>query len=132
VSALKHIEAARAYLEKAREHLKREDPYDAAEKVWAAVWHATIALAEKYMGTTEPPKGWTWRMFAKESFIKAGLSEKQAGELAAYYIEVRKSLHGDCFYGRHYEEPEHKPLIEKAWEYVSLAEKLALEQQPSQ
>jgi len=41
VSALKHIETARAYLEEAREHLKREDPYDAAEKAWAAVRHAT-------------------------------------------------------------------------------------------
>jgi uncharacterized protein (UPF0332 family) len=125
VSALKHIETARAYLEEARQHLEREDPYDAAEKAWAAIWHATIALAEKYMGSSEPPKGWTWRAFVKEAFIKAGLSEGEAGELAAYYIEVRGKLHGDCFYGRNYEEPEHKPLIERAWGYVSLVERIS-------
>jgi len=61
VAAVEHLETARAYLEKAREHLAREDPYDAAEKVWAAVWHATIALMEKYLGSSEPPKGWTRR-----------------------------------------------------------------------
>jgi len=127
VSARKHLETARAYLEKAREHLERGDPYDAAEKVWAAVWHATIALTEKYLGSSEPPKGWTWRRFVKEAFAKAGLSEKEAEELTAYCIEVRKSLHGDCFYGRHYEEPEHKPLIDRAWEYVELIERLTLE-----
>ena len=55
------METARAYLEKAREHLAQGDPYDAAEKVWAAVWHATIALMEKYLGSSEPPKGWTRR-----------------------------------------------------------------------
>ncbi len=62
----------------------------------------------------------------KEAFVKAGLSEEEAEEVAAYYIEVRKSLHGDCFYGRHYEEPEHKPLMDRAWEYVKLIEKLTL------
>ena len=119
MSALKHIETARVYLEKARELLEREDPYDAAEKAWAAIWHATIALAEKYMGSSEPPKGWTWRVF-----VKAGLSKSEAKELAAYYIEVRSKLHGDRFYSRHYEEPEHKPFIERAWEYVSLVERI--------
>jgi hypothetical protein len=126
VEAVKHLETARAYLEKALEHLKREDPYDAAEKIWAAVWHATIALTEKHLGSSEPPKGWTWRRFVREAFLKAGLSEREAEELAAYYIEVRKSLHGDCFYGRHYEEEEHKPLMDRAWDYVKLVEKLTL------
>lgn len=121
MAAAKHLETARAYLEKALEHPKREDPYDAAEKIWAAVRHATIALTEKYLSDSEPPKGWTWRRF-----VKAGLSEEEAEELAAYFIDVRKSLHGDCFYGRHYEEPEHKPLMDRAWDYVRLIEKLTL------
>jgi hypothetical protein len=126
VEAVKHLETARAYLEKALEHLKREDPYDAAEKIWAAVWHATIALTEKHLGSSEPPKGWTWRRFVREAFLKAGLSEREAEELAAYHIEARKSLHGDCFYGRHYEEEEHKPPMDRAWGYVKLVEKLTL------
>jgi len=119
------METARAYLEEARQHLERGDPYDAAEKAWAAIWHATIALAEKHMGSSEPPKGWTWRAFVKEAFAKAGLSKSEAEELAAYYVEAGGKLHGDCFYGRNYEEPEHKPLIERAWGYVSLVERIS-------
>ena len=122
--ALKHVEDAKAYLEESRRLLERGDPYDAAEKAWAAVWRSTIALTEKYAGYSEPPKGYTWRAFVKEAFVKAGLSEEEAEELAAYYIEVRSKLHGDCFYGRHYEEPEHRPLIERAREYVDLVERL--------
>ena len=121
-----HMEMAEQYLARAFEHLERKNPYDAAEKIWAAVRHATIALAEKYLGTASLPEGWTWRRFVKETFVKAGLSEEEAEEVAAYFIEVRKSLHGDCFYGRHYEEPEHKPLMDRAWEYVKLIEKLTL------
>jgi uncharacterized protein (UPF0332 family) len=124
VEAVKHLETARAYLEKALEHLKREDPYDAAEKIWAAVWHATIALTEKHLGSSEPPKGWTWRRFVKEAFVKAGLSEEEAEKLAAYYIDVRDRLHGACFYGLLYEEGEHKPLMEKARWYVDLIERV--------
>ena len=129
MEAVKHLETARAYLEKALEHLKREDPYDAAEKIWAAVWHATIALTEKHLGSSKPPKGWTWRRFVKEAFVKAGLSEKEAEEPAAYFVEVRKSLHGDCFYGLFYEESEHKPLMDRAKQYIELVNRL-LEKAP--
>lgn len=124
-----HMEMAEQYLARAFEHLERKDPYDAAEKIWAAVRHATIALAEKYLGTASPPEGWTWRRFVKEAFVKAGLSEKEAEELAAYYIEVRKSLHGDCFYGLFYEESEHKPLMDRAKQYIELVNRL-LEKAP--
>jgi plasmid stabilization system protein ParE len=107
------MEMAEQYLARAFEHLEKKDPYDAAEKIWAAVRHATTALAEKYLGVASPPEGWTWRRFVKEAFLKAGLSEKEAEDLAAYFIDVRKSLHGDCFYGLFYEESEHKPLMER-------------------
>jgi hypothetical protein len=33
---------------------------------------------------------------------------------------VRGKLHGDCFYGLFYEEPEHRPLTERAKHYVEL------------
>lgn len=52
--------------------------------------------------------------------VKAGTRDaKVRGHLeAAYYIEVRGKLHGDCFYGLFYEEPEHRPLTEKAKHYA--------------
>ena len=114
---------------RAFEHLEKKDPYDAAEKIWAAVRHATTALAEKYLDTASPPEGWTWRRFVKEAFLKAGLSEKEAEDLAAYFIDVRKSLHGDCFYGLFYEESEHEPLMERAKQYIELVSRL-LEKAP--
>jgi hypothetical protein len=45
------------------------------------------------MGSSESPKGWTWR-----AFVKAGLSKSEAGELAAYYIEVKSKPCGGRFY----------------------------------
>jgi hypothetical protein len=39
-------------------------------------------------------------------------------------MDVRRSLHGDCFYGLYYEESEHKPLIERAPQYVNLVAEL--------
>ena len=123
------MKAARWYLERAYELLARGDPYDAAEKVWAAVKAATEALTVKVLAKRAPPEDWTWKRFVKEAFVKAGLSEREAEELAAYYIEVRKSLQGDCFYGRHYEEPEHKPLMDRAKQYIELVNRL-LEKAP--
>ncbi|MEM0377392.1 MAG: hypothetical protein QXI90_06425 [Thermofilum sp.] len=37
---------------------------------------------------------------------------------------MRSRLHGDVFYGRWYEEKEHRPLIEKAGNYLRLVERL--------
>jgi HEPN domain-containing protein len=123
------MEMAEQYLVRAFEHLEKKDPYDAAEKIWVAVRHATTALAEKYLGVASPPEGWTWRRFVKEALLKAGLSEKEAEDLAAYFIDVRKGLHGDCFYGLFYEEGEHEPLMERAKQYIELVSRL-LEKAP--
>ena len=117
------IKAAHWYLSQAYELLARGDPYDAAEKVWAAVKAATEALTRATLGAPAPPKGLGWRHFVKEAFVKAGLSEKEAEELAAYYIDARDRLHGACFYGLLYEEAEHKPLVEKAKWYLDSVER---------
>ena len=120
----KHLEIAWGYYERAMKLLSEGDPYDAAEKVWVAVWHATLALAEKYTGSTRPPEGVTWREFVESALVKAGLDEGEAGRWAAFYIDVRKGLHGDVFYGRWYEEKEHRPLMERARDYLKLIESL--------
>jgi uncharacterized protein (UPF0332 family) len=121
-----HLDVARHHLMEAYKLLERGNPFDAAEKVWAAVRHATMALTLKVLGETTPPKGVSWRSFVKEAFIKAGLSQSEASRWASYYIDVRDKLHGDCFYGLMYEEEEHKPLMEGAREYVDLIEKLVV------
>jgi hypothetical protein len=48
--------------------------------------------------------------------MKAGLSEEEASKWASYFIDDKKSLHGDCFYGLIYEEEEHRSLMEKTRE----------------
>jgi HEPN domain-containing protein len=121
-----HLDVARHHLTEAYKLLERGNPFDAAEKVWAAVRHATMALTLKVLGEATPPKGLSWRSFVKEAFIKAGLSESEASRWASYYIDVRDKLHGDCFYGLTYEEEEHKPLMEGAREYIDLIEKLVV------
>ena len=109
-----HLKIARRYLEEAHKLLERGDPYDAAEKAWAAVRHATIALTTAFLNEAAPPRGVPWRTFVKNALIKAGLNEDEASSWASYYIDVRDRLHGGCFYGLTYEEAEHRPLIEKA------------------
>jgi len=42
---------------------------------------------------------------------------------------VRDRLHGGCFYGLTYEEVEHRPLMDRAREYVDLIEKLLKQHQ---
>lgn len=121
--ASERLGAARWYLSRAYELLARDDPYGAAEKAWAAVKAATEALTGAVFGVTAPPKGWTWRRFVKEAFAKTGLSEGEAEELAAYYIDARDRLHGACFHGLLYEEAEHKPLVERAKRYVESVER---------
>jgi HEPN domain-containing protein len=119
-----HLGIARHHLMEAYKLLERDNPFDAAEKVWAAVRHATMALTLKVLGEATPPKGVSWRSFVKEAFIKAGLSESEASSLASYYIDVRSRLHGSCFYGLTYEEEEHRPLMEKARDYIELVERI--------
>jgi len=123
-SAVDHLAMARQYLDEAYRLLERGDPFDAAEKIWVAVKHATIALTIVVLKEAAPSKGASWRSFVKEAFMKAGLSEEEASEWASYFIDVRKSLHGDCFYGLIYEEEEHRPLMERAREYVDLVDKI--------
>jgi len=119
-----YLNISRHYLDEAFKLLERGDPFDAAEKVWAAVKHATTALAMRILGEAAPPKGVSWRSFVKQAFLKAGLSEEDASKWASYFIDVRDRLHGDCFYGLMYEEEERKPLMERAREYTDLVEEL--------
>ena len=60
----------------------------------------------------------------REALVKAGLDEAEASKWASYYVDVRDGLHGGCFYGLAYEEEEHRPLMEKAGDYVKLVEEL--------
>ena len=122
--AVDHLAMARQYLVEAYKLLERGDPFDAAEKVWAAVKHSTIALTMAVLKEATPPKGVSWGSFVKEAFMKAGLNEEEASKWASYFIDVRKGLHGDCFYGLTYEEEEHKPLIERAKEYIDLIDNI--------
>jgi hypothetical protein len=119
-----HLSMAKQYLNEAFKLLERGDPYDAAEKIWAAVKHATTALTMEVLGEAAPPKGVSWRSFVKGAFVKAGLSEEEASKWAAYFIDVRSKLHGDCFYGLTYEEEEHRPLMDRAREYIDLVEEI--------
>jgi len=123
-SAIDHLNMAKQYLSEAFKLLERGDPFDAAEKIWAAVKHATIALAMRILKEVAPPKGVSWRSFVEEAFLKAGLSEDEVSKWASYFIDVRDRLHGGCFYGLTYEEEEHRPLMEKTREYIDLADKI--------
>jgi len=123
-SVTDHLNMAKQYLSEAFKLLERGDPFDAAEKVWATVKHATTALTMSALGEAVPPKGASWRSFVREAFVKAGLSEGEASRWASYFIDARKGLYGDCFYGLTYEEEEHKPLMERAREYVDLVDKI--------
>jgi len=119
-----HLEIAKHYLQEAYRLLERGDPYDAAEEVWAAVKHSTMALIMRVFKATAPPRGVSWRLFVKEALVKLGLSEEEASMWATYYVDVRDRLHGGCFHGLVYEEEEHRPLIERAREYIGIVEKL--------
>jgi len=81
-------------------------------------------LALSVLGKAALPKGTSWRAFVREALVKAGLDEAEESKWASYYVDVRDRLHGDCFYGLAYEEEEHRPLMEKAGDYVKLVEEL--------
>lgn len=85
-----HFKISEKYLEETFKLLSIGDSYDAAEKIWASIWHSTRILTSKYLGISEPPKDITWREFLTEAFIKTGLSGEEAYRLASYYIEARK------------------------------------------
>ena len=120
----KYLSMADEYYRLGMELFSRRDYYNAAEKIWASVRAATMALTERFLGRTTPPEGVYWREFVTDAFIRAGLSKEEAKEMAAYYIEARSRLHGECFYGLIYEEMEHKPVIEKAREYIGEIKRL--------
>ena len=67
-----HIKTARFNLEEAYKLLERGDAYDAAEKTWAAVRHATTALTTAFLKEAAPPRGVPWRMFVKNALVEAG------------------------------------------------------------
>lgn len=90
--------------------------------------HTTTALTTAFLKEAAPPRGATWRTFVKNALVKAGLNEDEVSSRASYYIDVRDRLHGRCFYGLTYEETEHRPLIEKAKDYI-LIEKLLKQRQ---
>jgi uncharacterized protein (UPF0332 family) len=122
--AVEHLAMAKQHLGEAYKLLEHGDPYDACEKVWASIKHSTIALTMAVLKEAAPLKKVSWRSFIKEVFMRTGLSEEEASEWASYFIDVRKGLHGDCFYGLIYEEEEHRPLMERAREYIDLVHKI--------
>jgi uncharacterized protein (UPF0332 family) len=122
--AFEILGATRHYLNEAYKLVEREDYVDACEKIWAAVKHATTALTLALLGMSEPPRGTSWREFVRDALIKAGASSEEAEKWAAYFIDARSRLHGECFYGLIYEEKEHRPLMDRARDYVGLVEGL--------
>ncbi len=120
------LEIASTYLRCGQELLSRGDYHDAAEKFWAAVKSATMALTLKYMGRTVPPKGVSWRKFVMEAFLRAGVMVDEATSWAQYFIDVKDRLHGACFYGFMYEEDEHRQLVERAGEYLKRVRELVM------
>jgi hypothetical protein len=123
VSVEEHLRTAQVYLSETSKLYEEGYRADVCEKVWAAVKHATIALTTKFLGVSKP-NGIPWREFVREAFEKAGLSRDEASYWASYVIDVRRSLHGDRLYSLYYEESEHKPLIERAPQYVNLVAEL--------
>jgi hypothetical protein len=123
VSVEEHLRTAQVYLSETFKLYEEGYRAGVCEKVWAAVKHTTIALTTRFLGVSEP-NGIPWREFVREAFEKAGLSGDEASYWASYFIDVRRGLYGDCFYSLYYEESEHKPLIERAPQYVNLVAEL--------
>ena len=99
--------------------LEEGDYFDACEKAWVAVKLATQALTLRWLGRTEPPRGTSWREFVASAFVKAGAPEGEARVLAAFFVEARGRLHGECFYGQIFEKAEHVPLIRGVEKYLA-------------
>jgi len=56
-SSVDHLAMARRYLDEAYKLLERGDHFDATEKIWATVKHATTALTIAILKEATPPKG---------------------------------------------------------------------------
>jgi len=119
-----YLRMADEYYRKGMELFSKKDYADAAEKIWASIKTATMALTEKYLGRTAPSGDEYWRDFVASGFIGAGVSKEEAGRRAEYFVDARGKLHGECFYGLFYEEREHKPLIESSKDYLADVKKL--------
>jgi hypothetical protein len=119
-----YLKMADEYHSKGMELLSKKDYIDSAEKIWASIKTATMALTQKSLGRTNPPEGGYWREFVTLGFIKAGVTKEEAEKKAEYFMDARAKLHGECFYGMFYEEREHKPLIENSKNYLNEIKRL--------
>ncbi|KPV64048.1 MAG: hypothetical protein AOA65_1078 [Candidatus Bathyarchaeota archaeon BA1] len=99
-----YLRMADEYYRKGMELFSKRNYPDAAEKIWASIKTATMALTEKYLGRISPPEGEYWGDFVTIGFIKAGVTREEAEKRAEYFIDARGKLHGECFYGLFYEE----------------------------
>jgi len=70
-SVEEHLKISRHYLAEAFKLLERGDPFDAAEKVWVAVKHATTALAMRIFKGGRTPKGSFTEIICKTSISKS-------------------------------------------------------------
>lgn len=70
-SVEEHLNVSRHYLDEAFKLLERGDPFDAAEKIWVAVKHATTALAMRILGEAVPPKESFMEIICKTSISKS-------------------------------------------------------------
>lgn len=116
------LERAHEYYSQCESLIRSGDYYDACEKAWAAAYFAIRALGLRYLGRETPPKGRTWREFVEEALQSAGV--KDVKNWAELFTKLRGKLHGECFYGTIYEEPEHLPLIKRTSELLELVERL--------
>ena len=119
-----YLRMAEEYHRKGVELFSKRDHPDAAEKIWASIKTATMALTERYLGRITPQEGEYWRDFVALGFIRAGVGKEEAEKKAEYFVDVRGKLHGESFYGLFYEEREHKPLIEASKDYLDDVRKL--------
>jgi hypothetical protein len=67
--------------------LERGDAYDAAEKTWAAVKHATTALTTASLKEAAPPRGAPGERLLKTPSSRQ-VNEDEASSWASYYIDV--------------------------------------------
>lgn len=119
-----YLKMADEYHRRGMELFSKKDYPDSAEKIWASIKTATMALTKKYLGRTTPLEGEYWRDFVTLGFIEAGVAKREAERKAEYFVNARGKLHGECFYGLFYEEREHKPLVESSKDYLDDIRKL--------
>jgi len=124
VVALELLAKAEQFYEAGLRLLEEGDHFDACEEAWAVVKSAAQALTLRWLGRTEPPRGTSWREFVAKAFMRAGVPEGEAWELAAFFVEARGRLHGECFYGQIFEEKEHEPLIRSVRKFLDRVKEL--------